>query len=123
MFISPGGWSTRHSNNPALPIYVFVSWDNPPNALRQERLASLEVAAIDQGKWIRNECRLTEGTLLKSCGWINGVWDARGEGLETYVFSWMDNTEEAETHGTKRKRHVGGDENDENVTSDDDRHE
>lgn len=123
MFISPGGWSTRDSNNPALPIYVFVSWDNPPNAPRQERLASLEVAAIDQEKWIRNGCRLTEGTLLESGGWINGVWDARGEGLETYVFSWLDNTEKAEPHGTKRKRHAGGDEINENVTSDDDRHE
>jgi hypothetical protein len=99
MFVSP-----QYGFTPSRG-HVFTSWDNPTNAHRQERLASLEVAAHDPER--NYDIRWSEGDVLKNCSWVNGVWDARGEPLETYVFPYMDCNEGDGPRGTKRKRNEG----------------
>ena len=92
LFISPDlGWVTEDKDDAALPVYVFTSWDNPRNSHRQERLASLEVAVTEKAG--ADEEHVRTGCLLRSYGWVNGVWDARGEKLTDYVFPLMGITE------------------------------
>jgi hypothetical protein len=100
MFVAP-----YYGFNQAWPPHVFTSWDNPPNSHRRERLASLLVSAHDTHKRAGYGRRLSEGDVLKHYSWVNGVWDGRGEPLETYIFPFIDCV--AVARGTKRKRNQG----------------
>jgi hypothetical protein len=63
---------------------IFTAWDSGRNAYDRERLTSLEVAIWDgnkiQNAWDGENCS------LKSFGWVNGVWDVRGEEMRRYIF-------------------------------------
>jgi hypothetical protein len=106
MFISPRGGYAGDRQDTASPVYVFTSWGKPRNAHRQERLASMEVAAYHQETGTTGGKQVKEGDVLRSHSWVNGVWDAKGERMETYVFPFMDSTEAGRPKGTKRKRNV-----------------
>jgi len=103
MFISPPGGYFGERQDPLSSVFVFTSWADPP-AHHQERLASLEVAPYHQENATPNGKRLIDGDILRSHSWVNGVWDAKGEPLGTYVFPFMDDSEAGGSHGIKRKR-------------------
>lgn len=64
----------------------------------------MEVAPYHQENATPNGKRLIDGDILRSHSWVNGVWDAKGEPLGTYVFPFMDDSEAGGSHGIKRKR-------------------
>lgn len=102
IFVTPeNGWATEDTDDPSSSVYVFTSWENPRNTSRQERLASLEVAIANGSESSAARDGLVDGALLRSYGWINGVWDARGESRSTFVFPLMGISEELEIEETQ----------------------
>jgi hypothetical protein len=101
---------------------IFTSWDNPRNTSRQERLASLEVAVANDSESRATGDGLVQGSHLRSYGWVNGIWDVRGESMSTFIFPLMGISEESDavgpqleghdtrSTGIKRKRHDDMDE-------------
>jgi hypothetical protein len=111
----PGGWKTEHApglrpDREPMLAKVFTSWDKGRKALEKERLASLEVGVTSdlghQGPWQERGC------FLYSYGWVNGVWYAGGEPMETFVFPLAGITEhqqltDSSASNGKRKRKRG----------------
>jgi hypothetical protein len=101
---APNGWTTGDCLNPETEIStkIFTSWDSGRNAYDKERLASLEVAIFDgrheKREWDAETCS------LRSFGWVNGVWDVRGESIETYNFPLAGITPDPQSDSRKRKR-------------------
>jgi hypothetical protein len=80
----PKGWSAEgrfHGRR----CHVFTSWDGPRSDYDREGLASLEVA-ICQRHGTRGMDKNKDRCVLRSYGWVNGVWVTRGEQMGDYVF-------------------------------------
>jgi hypothetical protein len=114
IFIDPR-WKTRYLDvSPGMrprdqaPL-VFTSWDAPSSEYDRERIASLEVAVFDKTGVRIGSAEHREGCFLRSYGWVNGVFDFRGQRLETYCFPLPGITEGPglSTGGRKRKRKRG----------------
>lgn len=122
MFISPGGWSDNAGSEPLGQVLIFTSWDDPQvlqqHRYFQERLVSLRVSVLGPDGNTSSNSLLREGCSLKKHGWVNGIWDARGERLGTYLFPFDDEPKGASHRGTKRKRDT--DSSDDDSESDDD---
>ncbi|CAN9320175.1 unnamed protein product [Alternaria alternata] len=93
----PNGWKTEHAldmNPDGEPMLakVFTSWDKGRNFYDKERLASLEIGVTSdlehQGDGQERGC------FLYSYGWVNGVWYAEGDAMETFVFPLAGITEQ-----------------------------
>ncbi|CAN9425210.1 unnamed protein product [Alternaria alternata] len=93
----PNGWKTEHAldinpNGEPMLAKVFTSWDKGRNFYDKERLASLEVGVTSdlehQGDGQERGC------FLYSYGWVNGVWYAEGDAMETFVFPLAGITEQ-----------------------------
>lgn len=123
MFILPHDWDGDTDSNTPEPELVFTSWVEPQH--NQERLASLRVSSIDSDSNIPSNKIVREGCSLKNHGWVNGIWDAVGEPLGTYLFPFDDGPRVAATLGTKRKRgpDSGEDDSESDYDSLDNRHE
>ena len=99
--------------------WVFTSWDNGVRSTRihgMERLASLEVlpnrhepfAYMD--RWDPDQA---DNAVLRSCGWVNGVWVTEGKSMGKYTFPISGLTEPPPSPTRdllgKRKRDGGND--------------
>ncbi|KAF1935835.1 hypothetical protein EJ02DRAFT_448412 [Clathrospora elynae] len=114
IFITPeqDGWKTQMEDDgpvttdgQVVPAKVFTSWDSGRNAYDKERLASLEVAICEKYSRPRQEGdEEHEECSMKNLGWVNGVWDVRGEEMGNYVFPLAGITEEPEREGDKKRK-------------------
>ncbi|KAH7391047.1 hypothetical protein DE146DRAFT_153038 [Phaeosphaeria sp. MPI-PUGE-AT-0046c] len=122
MFILPGGWSDNAGTDPQEQVLIFTSWDDPQHLPHhrhsQERLVSLRVSGLSTSDDISSNDVMREGCSLKKHGWLNGIWDARGERLGTYLFPFDDKPHGELQYGAKRKKNT--DSSDDELESDDD---
>ncbi|KAH5563258.1 hypothetical protein HBI26_181230 [Parastagonospora nodorum] len=111
IFIDPH-WRTRYLDispgmhpSDRVPL-VFTSWDAPSSEYDRERIASLEVAVFDRTGARIGSAEHRQGCFLRSYGWANGVFDFRGQRLETYCFPLPGITEgpDLSRGGKKRKK-------------------
>lgn len=112
----PQGWVTEEDEqNP----YIFTSWENPPGPFDRESLVSLEVSIFDKNGVRTQQADASHGSFLRSYGWVNGVFDVRGNKMkmETYTFPLPGITEVPDVRRSekilKRKRNVDDDGEDE----------
>jgi hypothetical protein len=101
----PDGWKIEDPSNLATEVStkIFTTWDSGRNAYDKERLASLEVGIFD-GTDDKRE-RDAETCSLRSFGWVNGVWNVRGETMDTYTFLLAGVSQPpGSSGGRKRKR-------------------
>jgi hypothetical protein len=100
LFIAPepNGWTMGSHDK------VFTSWDGRRGNYERERFVSLHVQVHDAkglcSAWNVDNKRC----FLRSHGWVNGVWDIRGERMATYVFPLPGITEKRGGLEMKRKR-------------------
>ncbi|KNG48797.1 sterol-binding-like protein [Stemphylium lycopersici] len=85
----PHGWITKTQPNTSLnglktSMKIFTSWHRGRNQYDKERLTGLEVSIWDE-KGVREEWN-PQNCSMRIHGWVNGVWTARGEKMQTYVF-------------------------------------
>ena len=72
--------------------WVFTSWDNGVRSTRisgMEQLASLEVFPTRHepfGYMNRWDSDQADNAVLRSCGWVNGVWVTEGKPMRKYTF-------------------------------------
>jgi hypothetical protein len=103
LFIAPepNSWITGTHDK------VFTSWDGRHGNYDRERLASLHVRVFDAkglcSAWNADD----ERCYLLSQGWINGVWDIRGEHMTTCVFPLPGITDGYKELEMRRKRKRG----------------
>ncbi len=107
----PHGWGTEkdsHDTTTTLesedfPTTIFTSWNQGRRTYERESLASLEVSIFDEhgrrGSWDAEAA-----CFLRSYGWVNGVWDARGKHMSTYVFPLAGITDVTASNDVSRKR-------------------
>ncbi|KAJ4322622.1 hypothetical protein N0V94_002275 [Neodidymelliopsis sp. IMI 364377] len=116
IFIAPyrnDGWlseqSTRRSGDGVGRSFVFASWDNGWTNHGMERRASIEIAPYN---WKTNEAlahwdpKQAENAILKSYGWIDGLWNIKGKRTGKYTFSipGLTSSQPVEKVSSKRKR-------------------
>lgn len=68
------------------PTTVFTSWDNGRGIYERETIASLAVSIFDEQGLRKTWDAKNKNCFLRSCGWVNEVWDFRGECMGTYTF-------------------------------------
>jgi hypothetical protein len=101
----PGAWSTdedgfNHAAHDMRPsVKVFTSWDGGRNPYDRERFVSFEAKTFSE----RDGSHRYEANVLKSCSWVNGVWDVRGEEMGTYYFPLPGITEVPDDEAAKRE--------------------
>lgn len=81
IFIPPlqqGVWANDAPGEQAGRSCTFTSWDNGWRGGNMERLASMEVTIINR--------KVGSTAMLRTIGWVNGVWDVRGKSMDSYTF-------------------------------------
>jgi hypothetical protein len=124
IFIAPlhnDGWvseySTKQHTSSGPRGWIFTSWDNGVRNTRlqgMEQLASLEVLLNQHEPFAylpRWDPDQADNMVLRSCGWVNGVYDVEGKRLGRYTFPIAGLTEPPRVHPEgslgKRKRDDG----------------
>jgi hypothetical protein len=124
IFIAPlhnDGWvseySTKQHTSSGPQGWVFTSWDNGVRNTRlqgMEQLASLEVLPNQRKPFAylpRWDPDQADNMILRSCGWVNGVYDLEGRRMGRYTFPIAGLTEPPRVHPEgslgKRKRDDG----------------
>jgi hypothetical protein len=116
ILISPPHHPRRESMYPEATVaekygsqapFVFTSWDGPCSDYDRERIACLAVAIFDDTGARSLSTEYHDGYFIRSYGWVNGVFDFRGQKLERYHFPIPGITEVPDPSKLRRKRKRG----------------
>ncbi|USP79095.1 hypothetical protein yc1106_06369 [Curvularia clavata] len=109
----PDVWTAHCERNDFLDttgsIKIFASWDKGRNIYYdKERLVSLQVKIFNEAGNTKEWDPQTG--FMSHVGWVNGVWVADGEKMNTYVFALPGITQIEPKNNGRKKRKWSGDE-------------